>query len=42
MYLVRLVIQLLKGLGIEHTYKEVQRGVITVRDDAEDSLFALS
>ena len=41
-YLVRLVVQLLKCLGVEHTHKEIEAHVVAVRDDAEDSLFAFS
>ena len=42
MYLIRLVIQLLKRLGIEHTDKEVEAHVVAVRDHAKDSLLAFS
>ena len=38
MHLVRLVIQLLKGLGVEHPHQEVQGVVVAVGDDAEDRL----
>ena len=41
-YLVRLVIQLLKCLGIEHTDKEIKAHVIAVRDYTENSLLAFS
>ena len=39
MYLVGLEVQLLKGLGIEHTHKEIQRCVVTVGNDTVDGLF---
>ena len=42
MYLVRLVVQLLKCLGVEHTDKEIEAHVVTVRDDAENGLLAFS
>ena len=41
MHLVRLVIQLLKGLGVEHPHQKVQRVVVAVGDDAEDRLLPL-
>ena len=32
--LVRLIVQLLKCLGVEHTDKEIEAHVVAVRDDA--------
>ena len=40
-YLVRLVVQLLKCLGVEHTDEEIEV-IVTVRDHAKDSLLTLS
>ena len=40
-YLVRLIVELLEGLGIEHPHQEIERYVVAVRDDAEDGLLAL-
>lgn len=37
---VCLIVQLLKRLRIEHTYQEVQRGVVAVGDHTENRLFA--
>ena len=42
MVLVRLVVKLLKRLGIQHAHKKVQAVVVAVRDDTEDSLPSLS
>ena len=42
MYLVRLEVQLLKGLRIEHTHQEIEGIVVAVRDDTEDRLLPLS
>ena len=42
MHLVRLIIQFLKCLCIEHPHKEVEGVVVAVRDDAEDGLLALA
>lgn len=39
-YLVRLIVEGLKGAGVEHTYKVVKCAVI-VRDDGKDGLFAV-
>ena len=36
---VRLIIKLLKRLRVEHTDEEIERCVVRIRDDAEDSLF---
>ena len=41
MDLIRLVVQLLKGLGVEHPHQEVQGVVVAVGDDAEDRLLPL-
>ena len=38
MHLVRLIVQLLEGLRIQHTHQEIQGGVVAVRDDAEHRL----
>ena len=40
--LVRLVVQLLKCLGVEHADKEIEAHVVAVRDDAENGLLAFS
>ena len=42
MHLVRLIVQLLEGLCIQHSHQEIQRGVVAVGDDAEYRLFPLS
>ena len=37
---VGLIVQLLESLGIEHTHQEVEGGIVAVRDNAENRLFA--
>ena len=39
MHFVCLIVKLLKRLRIEHTDEEIERGVVRIRDDAEDGLF---
>ena len=41
MHLVRLIIEGLKGAGVEHTHQIVERAVI-IRDDGEHGLLALA
>ena len=40
--LIRLKVQFLKCLGIEHSHQEIEAGVVAVRDDTENSLLPLS
>ena len=40
MHLVRLKVKLLKCLGVKHTNQKVERHIVAVRNDAEDSLLA--
>ena len=41
MHLIRLIVEFLDGLGVEHPHQEIEGDIVAVRDDAEDGLLAL-